>query len=414
MMSASCSDESLTWFASCNSIARSNSICVVLEKSQWKILSCSPALYERVGIKFWGTDVKVYVELAHQLDAAVWQQENRQGRVPNELPFGLEAVAARGVDLQFRRPPVLRSRVRRAVNRLNRQLAGLQWVESALWSQRAERRRSELVLAWDEWTGIPAAWRAVLPGEPPVVSGIMNLTDWPGLKARERGILRRGMLRCAKLFQHSGAQADLLTEDWGIPQSRIALVPFGVDPLFFRPMPVEVKPGLVVSVGDDAHRDYPGLFEIFTDVRRCVRGAELFVATTSRLPRPAPDGVQVVREKLADRRPEVYSSAAVVAVHCRLQVHGSGLSVVVEAMACGRPWVATDSIGFHDHFSDGDGGILVPPGDRKAFAAAVTRLLRDPDEATGLGNRGRALVESRLNTDVQGAHVAEVLKSVAA
>jgi glycosyltransferase involved in cell wall biosynthesis len=95
-------------------------------------------------------------------------------------------------------------------------------------------------------------------------------------------------------------------------------------------------------------------------------------------------------------------------------VHGSGLSVVVEAMACGRPWVATDSVGFHDHFSDGDGGILVPPGDRKAFASAVARLLRHPNEASDLGKRGRAIVESRLNTDVQGASVAELLRSVAA
>ncbi|MFA5890950.1 MAG: glycosyltransferase family 4 protein [Actinomycetota bacterium] len=62
---------------------------------------------------------------------------------------------------------------------------------------------------------------------------------------------------------------------------------------------------------------------------------------------------------------------------------------VVEAMAAGRPIVASAIPGFAAVVRDGVDGVLVPPGDAGALAAALVRLLSAPEEAAVMGLRAR-------------------------
>jgi glycosyltransferase involved in cell wall biosynthesis len=67
---------------------------------------------------------------------------------------------------------------------------------------------------------------------------------------------------------------------------------------------------------------------------------------------------------------------------------GSG-NVALEAMASGRPVVATDSGGPPEYVSDGETGFVVPVADVAAMAERVRRLLDAPDLADALGRAGR-------------------------
>jgi glycosyltransferase involved in cell wall biosynthesis len=49
----------------------------------------------------------------------------------------------------------------------------------------------------------------------------------------------------------------------------------------------------------------------------------------------------------------------------------------LEAMACGTPIVTTDCGGIRDYAVDGYNALIVPPGDPKAVADAVLKMLRD-------------------------------------
>jgi phosphatidylinositol alpha-mannosyltransferase len=64
--------------------------------------------------------------------------------------------------------------------------------------------------------------------------------------------------------------------------------------------------------------------------------------------------------------------------------------VLVEAMAAGVPVVASDIAGYREVVRDGVDGLLVPPGDAAALAAAVRRVLGDPALAGRLREAGRA------------------------
>jgi glycosyltransferase involved in cell wall biosynthesis len=72
-----------------------------------------------------------------------------------------------------------------------------------------------------------------------------------------------------------------------------------------------------------------------------------------------------------------------------------GLSVL-EALAMSRPVVASNVGGIPEMISDGVTGLLVPPRDPDALAAAIVRLLRDHSLADILGRAGHDLVHRRF------------------
>jgi colanic acid/amylovoran biosynthesis glycosyltransferase len=84
-----------------------------------------------------------------------------------------------------------------------------------------------------------------------------------------------------------------------------------------------------------------------------------------------------------------YERAAVVAVPSRREGYGI---VAREAMAWGRPVVASAVGGLVDVVEDGVTGLLVPPGDVAALRVALMRLLGDAGLRTKLGTAGRQRV----------------------
>lgn len=71
--------------------------------------------------------------------------------------------------------------------------------------------------------------------------------------------------------------------------------------------------------------------------------------------------------------------------------------VILEAMAVGKPVVATTVGGNAEAVEEGVTGWLVPPGDLPAFNAAVLKLLRTPGLIERMGEAGRKRVEERFS-----------------
>jgi glycosyltransferase involved in cell wall biosynthesis len=65
--------------------------------------------------------------------------------------------------------------------------------------------------------------------------------------------------------------------------------------------------------------------------------------------------------------------------------------VLVEAMAAGKPIVASNVGGIPDLVQHEHNGLLVPPGDEKALAASIKQLINDPEKVKLMGQRGREL-----------------------
>lgn len=92
-----------------------------------------------------------------------------------------------------------------------------------------------------------------------------------------------------------------------------------------------------------------------------------------------------------------YERAAIVCCPSRREGYGM---VAREAMACGRPVVATAAGGLVDAIEDGVNGMLVPVGDVRLLRAALVRLIGDPLLRMRLGAAAR---ESMQRFDAQAS-----------
>jgi glycosyltransferase involved in cell wall biosynthesis len=85
-------------------------------------------------------------------------------------------------------------------------------------------------------------------------------------------------------------------------------------------------------------------------------------------------------------------------IACQPSSYREGLpKSALEAMAAGKPLVATDIPGCREAVVDGETGILVPPRDAQALAEALARLIDNPALRARMGAAGRARVEQNFS-----------------
>ena len=138
------------------------------------------------------------------------------------------------------------------------------------------------------------------------------------------------------------------------------------------------------------------------DLVEAARGLPLTVAGDGPLRDRVPGALGFV-----DPHP-LYDRAAIVA--CPSRREGFGVACL-EAMAHGRPVVATGVGGLRDLVVDGETGLVVPPGDVAALRAALERLLGDPDLRRRLGDAARERARERFSW---GRSVRSILDAYAA
>jgi glycosyltransferase involved in cell wall biosynthesis len=86
-------------------------------------------------------------------------------------------------------------------------------------------------------------------------------------------------------------------------------------------------------------------------------------------------------------------------------------NVVLEAMASGRPVVATDVGGLRDYVTPDTGGRLTAKGDARAFADAILAFLSDREGAVEAGRRSRDVVVARYSWAASAARMHDVYAS---
>ncbi len=96
---------------------------------------------------------------------------------------------------------------------------------------------------------------------------------------------------------------------------------------------------------------------------------------------------------------------------CSSDWEGSPLSVM-EYMEAELPVVATRVGGIPDMIESGVEGLLVPPGEPEAIAAAIAELLRDPGRAAEMGRRGRRRRREEFDLEVTARRIGELYEEL--
>jgi glycosyltransferase involved in cell wall biosynthesis len=129
------------------------------------------------------------------------------------------------------------------------------------------------------------------------------------------------------------------------------------------------------------------------------------------LARAFPGSVFVHADVPSEALPSWYAAADIVAVPS-LDARACGSLSAAEASATGRPVVASRVGGVPEFVVDGTTGLLVPPGDADALAAALDRLATAPDEARRLGAAGRGFAEARLDVGQTNARIERLFRGL--
>jgi glycosyltransferase involved in cell wall biosynthesis len=121
----------------------------------------------------------------------------------------------------------------------------------------------------------------------------------------------------------------------------------------------------------------------------------------------ASEGVSDVTVFAGFQDPAPYvRDADVVLVPSRVEPFGL---VAVEALLLGRAVVAAKVGGLREIVRDGETGLLVEPGDPRALADAIIRLLSDPAGADALGAAGQADARARFSMEAYSASFSEAV-----
>lgn len=312
-----------------------------------------------------------------------WESRHAAGEVPGRWPYGLDGLAAfadvRAVPL---REPTTLDRVRSRLALPRRAVA------------------DAVGLTWDE----NAAFRMALVAPRSVrATGVIWLTD-TAARGGDLGRMPDVLATMRALWVLSTAQVEPLRRL--VPGVPVDYVRFGIDAEFFAAAPAPDRPR-VVSVGGDRDRDTETLYRALSRVHAERPDVELIVQTSSSL--PPPEGVQTLRHLPHAELRELYASASIVAIATRPNLHVSGMTVSLEAMATGRPVVETRSPGMDDYVVHGETGLLTEQGDDAALADGVLALLADEDRAQALGVASRERVASAFTSASMTRRIAEIL-----
>lgn len=280
-----------------------------------------------------------------------------------------------------------------------------------------------------QWTTAAASLLARrLTGHPHRVAVVLHgrellFTPFGGPAARAYDALRRAVLREVDVLLPNSRFTARLAQRIA-PEARLAApIGMGVDPERFRPRDVPRAGGRLVTVCRLVPRK--GVADVIEAVARlAARHPELRYDVGGEGPERAHLEALAAARGVAERvrflgrvpdeaLPALYAGADVVVMVPRadpVDVEGFGI-VYLEAAACGRPVVASWTGGVPDAVVDGETGLLVPPGDPDALAAALDRLLGDPDLARRLGEQGRARVRAHYTWGHVADRVREALRS---
>jgi phosphatidylinositol alpha-1,6-mannosyltransferase len=255
----------------------------------------------------------------------------------------------------------------------------------------------------------------------------------PGRLPITRRQLGRVLRGAAELIAAGGYPADEAERAAGrsLP---VTVVPPGVDTERFRPLDPELRAKARVRFG------LPEDGRVILSLSRLVprKGMDVLTEAAARLAPTRPDLVVAIGGSGRDRSrldrlvsrtrapvrmlgrvpdddlAELYGCADVFAMLCRdrwggLEREGFGI-VFLEAAACGVPQVAGDSGGAAEAVADGETGLVVGrPAEVSAVAAALARLLDDPDRRRAMGAAARDRTVAEFGYDRLASRLGEVM-----
>lgn len=230
--------------------------------------------------------------------------------------------------------------------------------------------------------------------------------------------------RADQLTCSSNSLAQLVSAQYQIERSKIIIVPNPVDTERFFPLSNgdAQKPTVLFSGRLEVGKGVVALVEAVPEIVRAFPHARfVFVGAdkngmqrklTESLERAGvAQHVEFAGHVTFEKIVSYYQSGTVCVVPSHYESFGN---VALEAMACGKPVVASNTGGLTEIVRDGETGLLVPPQDPAALANAIKTVLANPPQAAVWGENGRRRVQTNFSSEVIAKRTLEVYAETSA
>ena len=261
--------------------------------------------------------------------------------------------------------------------------------------------QASVVHCHDQYSNFFSAMAARWAGVPVVIAS----KRWLHSPLRYRLANGVGFRAATRVVANSDAVAASLQRDDRLARDRVVVVPNFVDEAAFEPPSEHVRQSWVRELGLEPNTIVVGIVASLLPIKD---HATLLRAVAALIPEWAAlrlvivgqgaelDRLRALTDELgithavrfAGLRPQVPSFHFLFDISVLSSVSEGFPNSLVEAMAAGRPIVATDVGGVRDAVRHGQTGFLVAPGDPPAFANALRLLLRDADLRRTMGAAG--------------------------
>jgi glycosyltransferase involved in cell wall biosynthesis len=283
-------------------------------------------------------------------------------------------------------------------------VVGIQSQRAQLAIVRSLRRDSiALAHAFDFYTNlmlIPAARTAGVP----VIGSHRQLGDL--LTKAQFKVQYWAFRLCNRVVCNSGAAADSLRAA-GLPERKLVVIPNGLtEQAFAGCVPaIPKKPGVVrlgmIARMNNPVKNHPAFLKAAAELLKQFPAAEFVLVGDGPL-RPGLEAMAAelgIKEKVlfAGERHDIPAILASLDVSVLISSSESLSNVILESMAAGVPVVATEVGGNPELVTDGQTGLLVPPGDESKLVEALAHLVSDPLSRAQYASRSREFARSHFH-----------------
>ena len=210
--------------------------------------------------------------------------------------------------------------------------------------------------------------------------------------------------RAIGMLTNSSSEVKTLSKRFRISSEAVRYVPMHTNIL--QPECCDRNEGFVLTAGY-TRRDYPVLLDaaVRIDTRIVIICSRTDLQTAK-----LPDNVTILRDIPRQAYLDYLRRAAVVVLPLQPTERSTGQVVLLEAMAFGKPVVATRTSGTLDHIRHGENGLFADPHDAASLAREVNSLLQNPTTAFRLGRRA---FEDILQFNTVNIHAKAKLTAIA-
>jgi len=240
-----------------------------------------------------------------------------------------------------------------------------------------------------------------------VICGVLNYN-----LGHSRVFLSRILLNRMKIHLFGEGELQPLEKEYNICRNKVVINYFGIDGSFWKPGKPGDNGNGVLSIGNDAQRDFITLIKSAEAI-----SDNITIVTKRKLPDALPENITVIKgtwhsQELSDvGLRKMYQEAGCVVIPLKQSVQPSGQSVALQAMACGCPAVITKTEGIWDsrYLQHRKNVVFVNPAQPGEIVNAIQEIRHDANFRKELVRGGISYIDNHARI---GSFAERILQSI--